>query len=476
MFKSKTDRIIILLLISAIFFSLVLYANAKDRVDFDYQKKLFDDSYVHTIDLLIADPQSFFEASQDENYVMADVLIDNEEFKNVGLRAKGNNSLHLSKEYDLLRFSFKIEFDHFQKGYSYHGLDKLSLDASFQDNSYLKTKLTYDMFETMGVPTPLTSFAKIKINGQDWGLYLAIEEVEDSFLARNFGLDHGQLYKPDYQNFNDPNLDIALCYLGDDPKLYEGIFKNARTNITNSDQKRLINILKDYHNGNFEGLDIDMILSYFTVQIFCLNWDSYIGHTGHNYFLYEDDGVMFLMPWDYNLAYGTYAFGMSEPIKDSAYLINFPIDTPAFKEVMFKRPLYHLLMQDDAIFERYHQYFEKLLNNFFANERYVLLINQYARLIEDDVKNDPTAFCSFEDHQLALKTLERWCELRYQSIKGQLDGSLPSTISTLQEYPERSIEVDLDIRDLGDFEDLENCPNRERSKAILRSLSLKSTS
>ena len=41
---------------------------------------------------------------------------------------------------------------------SYHGLDKLSLDSSFQDNSYLKTWLAFDIMEFLGVPTPLRSF------------------------------------------------------------------------------------------------------------------------------------------------------------------------------------------------------------------------------------------------------------------------------------------------------------------------------
>ena len=178
----------------------------------------------------------------------------------IGIFFKGNNSLHLTNEYGLYRYSFKIEFDHFQNGYSYHGLDKLSLDASFQDNSYLKTKLSYEMFEMMGVVSPLTSFVFVSINGNDFGLYLAIEEIEDSFLARNFGYNHGQLYKPDYRNFEDPNLDIGLNYIGEDPKLYPGIFDNARTNITLADKKRLIKILKAYHENDYSGLEINLII------------------------------------------------------------------------------------------------------------------------------------------------------------------------------------------------------------------------
>ena len=41
----------------------------------------------------------------------------------------------------------------------------------------------------------------ITVNGEPWGLYLAVEGVEDSFLRRNYGTDHGDLYKPDSLSF-----------------------------------------------------------------------------------------------------------------------------------------------------------------------------------------------------------------------------------------------------------------------------------
>lgn len=117
--------------------------------------------------------------------------------------AKGNNSLHLTEDYGLYRYSLKLEFDQYRDGGNYYGLDKFSLDASFQDNSYLKTCMTYDMMEFMGVPTPLCSFVQVTVNGEDWGLFLAIEEPEEAFARRNFGNDHGILYKPDYRSLND---------------------------------------------------------------------------------------------------------------------------------------------------------------------------------------------------------------------------------------------------------------------------------
>lgn len=44
---------------------------------------------------------------------------------------------------------------------------------------------------------PLCSYAYITVNGEEWGLYLAVEGVEESFLERNYGDGSGELYKPD---------------------------------------------------------------------------------------------------------------------------------------------------------------------------------------------------------------------------------------------------------------------------------------
>ena len=115
-----------------------------------YVSRLFDDRRVHQIDLQVEDWAAFVEHAPEEEYLPCTVVIDGEEFRQVGLRAKGNNSLSLTEEYGLSRYSLKLEFDHFLDGGTYHGLDKFSLDASFQDNSYLKTYLAYDMMDAMG--------------------------------------------------------------------------------------------------------------------------------------------------------------------------------------------------------------------------------------------------------------------------------------------------------------------------------------
>lgn len=77
----------------------------------DYASRLFDNSYVHLIDIKINDWERFLETASEEEYTECDVEIDGELFSSVGLRAKGNNSLRLVEEYGLDRYSLKLEFD-----------------------------------------------------------------------------------------------------------------------------------------------------------------------------------------------------------------------------------------------------------------------------------------------------------------------------------------------------------------------------
>ena len=456
--------LVVALMITAV---LSVWASVQEEngVAMAYETRLFDDTRVHTIDITIDDWGALIEEAQEERYVPCTMTIDDEVFRQVGIRAKGNNSLRLTSEYELTRYSLKVEFDHYLPQGNYHGLDKLSLDASFQDNSYLKTVLAFDMMRFMGVPTPLCSYAWVRVNGEDWGLFLAVEECEEAFASRNFGWDHGVLYQPDYRSLNDENADVALRYIDEQPSSYPNIFDHAKTPMVHSDQRRLIEALRKLSQGEVTtAVHTDEVLRYFVVQVFVMNWDSYLGHTGHNYILYEEEGRLWMLPWDYNLAFGTYALGMSDPIRDPNVLINYPIDTPAEGSIMRQRPLYHELMKEDALFAQYHSLFSSFLADYFDSGRFEALLQEKEALIAPYVKKDPTAFCSYADHQLAVDTLRQVCQKRKESIQGQLEGRYPSTLAQQQAQPDVGVDAAMiDLRALGDFDDLRNAKERQQA-------------
>ena len=423
----------------------------------EYSRRLFDDSYVHTLDIRIGDWDAFLAAATEENYTECDVEIDGEVFSSVGLRAKGNNSLRLVNEYGLERYSLKIEFDHFQDGNTYYGLDKLSLDSSYQDNSYMKNYLAYDMMDYMGVPSPLCSYVWVTVNGEDWGLFLAVEEPEEAFARRNYGADHGKLYKPDYRSLEAENRDVALQYTTEDPADYDNIFRNAKFESNAEDQARLIGALKTLSEGTDlkSAVNVDEVLRYFAVQVFVVNLDSYLGRTGHNYFLYEEDGIISMLPWDYNLAFATYSLGMPDPINDAELYVNYPIDTPASGEIMTNRPLYHNLMKNEEYFAKYHAYFDEFIREYFESGYFVKKTAETVKMISPYVKKDPTAFCSYEDYLTAVRTITDFCMLRAESVRGQLSGEIPSTIRGQQEDTESRVDAsEVWLPDMGEIADL----------------------
>lgn len=85
-------------------------------------------------------------------------------YENVAIRGKGNTSLTQVEQYGNSRYSFKVEFDHYDNALNYYGLDKLSLNNLIQDNTMLKDYLCYQLMGSFGVDAPLCCFVYITVN------------------------------------------------------------------------------------------------------------------------------------------------------------------------------------------------------------------------------------------------------------------------------------------------------------------------
>ena len=439
-----------------------------------YEERLFDNTKVHTIDIVMDDWDGFIASATSEEYYDATLVIDGETFKNTAIRGKGNTSLSMVSSMDSERYSFKVEFDHYDDALSYHGLDKLSLNNLIQDATMMKDYLAYTLMKEAGAAAPLCSFVYITVNGEDWGLYLAVEGIEESFLERNFGADYGELYKPDSTNmgggrengreFNmedavkretragesaqkatEPQMpevgdidiskmpegfdlsqipaheggaggrgaaDVKLQYIDDQAESYANIWNNAKTSITAADQTRLIQSLKKLSSGeDIESVvDVDAVIRYFAVHNYVCNGDSYTGSMIHNYYLYEKDGKMTMLPWDYNLAFGSFQGGNAQSA------VNTPIDSPVSGGEASDRPMWNWIAADETYTAQYHQYYEEFLNTVPVEG---IIENAYT-LIRPYVASDPTAFYTAEEFEKGVEALRRFCTLRSESIAMQL--------------------------------------------------------
>lgn len=149
-----------------------------DAAETDYGGNLFDTSKVHAIDIRM-DPEDWndlLERPLEKIKYKTDITVDGEETKNVSCATKGNSSLiSAKKRFDNGRYSLKLDFGKFEKEQRFHGIRKLSLNNSFSDPTYMKDYMCYTMFRRSGVDAPLCSYAWVTVNGEDYGLFLAVE-------------------------------------------------------------------------------------------------------------------------------------------------------------------------------------------------------------------------------------------------------------------------------------------------------------
>lgn len=459
------DRVCILAIIAALLISILFMNGASLGIQaaaqtMGYEDRLFDTSRVHTIDIVMDDWDTFVQTAASEEYAVCSVVIDGEAFHNVGIRGKGNTSLRTVSTMDSERYSFKIEFDQYDSTKTYHGLDKLSLNNLIQDNTMMKDYLVYQMMNAFGVAAPLCSYVYITVNGADWGLYLAVEAVEESFLQRNYGSHYGQLYKPDSTDLGggrgngrdfdfeslmaspeaDPSggagpempaqggmdrngnmgggmgmgsSDTRLQYTDDQISSYAAIFDNAKTAVTSADRQRLIASLKALSEGSDPEavLFAEDVIRYFVVHNYVVNADSYTGSMIHNYYLYEQDGRLAMIPWDYNLAFGTFQGGSADS------MVNDAIDSP-LSVTGSGRPMIDWIFAGEESTDLYHRYFREFLDTVDP----AAIIAQAKALIAPYVEKDPTKFCTYAEFETGVDTLEAFCALRSQSVARQLEG------------------------------------------------------
>lgn len=478
------------LCLCAVAFSGPLAAWAGDKgIAQEYETALFDTSSILSVNIQMdeADWNDMLENATAETYYQCNVEVNGTMFYQVGIRPKGNTSLSAIANDDTTdRYSFKLEFDHYVDGQTCFGLDKLILNNNYADATNLKEALIYDMYQYLGADASLYNYAKISLNGEYWGVYLALEGVEDSFQLRNYGTESGELYKPesmgvgggkaqerpdgmpegtedgkDFGNGRPPDApnqtDAAenaepgqrpegdaeppggmgrnsggadLNYTDDDLDSYETIWDGEVTKTNQADHERVVKALKNIAEGNDleTYMDIDNLLRYMAVHVFSVNEDSLSGMMAHNYYLYESDGKLSLIPWDYNLALGGMGGGRpggsgeTEESSGATSVVNSPIDD-AFSGTDF----FDTLLENETYHSQYEAYLQQLVSEYINGGGFDAFYERVRSQIDELVETDPTAFYSYDEYETAAETLYQVVKLRGQSIQGQLDGTIPST-------------------------------------------------
>jgi len=360
------------------------------------------------------------ENAEMESYVTADITYNGLTFSDIAIRAKGNSSLKSVASSDSDRYSFKIDFNYYVGDQSFYGITKLNLNNIFGDASYMREYIAYEALESLDSVASRTTYVELYINDVYFGLYLAVEDVNDDFLYDNYESNDGELYKPEMSGGSD------LDYIDDSSDSYNGIEPDDGSESDNED---IIDFMQAIESGeNLEEIfNVDGFLKYLAVSTFTVNMDSYQGGMYHNYYLYNDDGYFEWIPWDLNMAFNGF------PAMTDEEAINLLIDEPVIGE-MSGYPLIETILSDENNMEIYHGYLEELMSNYFGNDNFSNRVDDIYGMIDSYVEEDPTSFYTYdefvskvyESNESTMSILDFVSE-RTDSVMDQLSGAIAST-------------------------------------------------
>jgi len=344
---------------------------------------VFDDSIVRRLDITISAEQyqatkdnledilgggggggggGGLDDSEEPMYVPVTVDYNGHTWWNVGMRYKGNSSLHSAYRMGIEKYAFRFNFDKFEDDHPeinnqrFYGFKKMTFSNGFKDNSLIRDKVAADIFRAAGVPAARGTFIRIYVDYGDgpkfFGIYTMIEDPSDEMLTTQFDDDSGNLYKPEgygatWQEFvaddfaKKTNEDAADW--SDIMAAIDALHQNT------SDRDSWRNQLESIFN-------VDAFLRCLAINQLMVNWDSY-GQMDHNYYVYgdpSDGGRLVWFPWDLNESMLTSGPG------GSSFATSLLLDT-----VTDEWPLIRYILDDTLYADRYRSYLTEALDGAF---------------------------------------------------------------------------------------------------------------
>ncbi|MFC2130470.1 CotH kinase family protein [Bacteroidota bacterium] len=362
---------VIFILSSFTAFSQELY-NADKVINMELQ--FYDNNY-----------KELLEQNKEEKIEIPALLIveDTLYIDSVGVRYKGNSSYNIQND----KKSFNISINAYIEDQRLWGYKTLNLNNGFVDPTFMRERIANQIFSKY-LPALKTGYVYLNVNGEEYGLYSNVQQINKDFIGEWYDSKAGNVYKGDPRG--------ELSWKGNDPELYKSAYEKKTNEDENdwSDLVELINVINnstDLENELPQVLNADRALWYFALCNVFVNLDSYI-FSSHNYYLYNNPatGKFDILPWDLNEAFGV-----------------FPPDLPFNKEVFppvdlkapNKTPLLKQMLSNSAFLRIYFAHYRTILKEYFNEEAIVDIIDEIRPVINDYVQSDPMKLYSFSQYQ-----------------------------------------------------------------------------
>ncbi len=393
---------------------------------------LYDDALVRQVYLDF--PQADFWAKLKTNFtnkidLPAKMTVDGVEYDSVGVRFKGATSYSMVSNSD--KKSFNITLD-YVKDQNIMGYQTLNLNNSFDDASFMREVL-YQHCIRAYIPAAKSNYVNLNINGQNWGLYPNVQQLNTDYLKEWFLSKKGTNWRADRPagatggggmggGWGDGTA--ALNFLGTDTAEYKKYYDLKSSYKTDPWQDLITTAqaLQNVTEANWETtlaplLDIDRTLWFLACEIAFADDDSYVFKGKMDYFCYWEAETGRITPLEYD---GNSAFWAQGTTWSAFYNATKP-----------NYPLLNKLLAIPELRQRYLAHLRTLLDEILKPTAIDPLIDGYFAQIDALVSADPKKIYTYAQFKSGVTSLKTWVTTRRNSLLAntEVSQSAPEILS-----------------------------------------------
>ena len=148
---------------------------------------LYDPAVLRTFDISFHDANwlELLRANYaSETNILADVVVDGVSYPDVGVRIRGNTS-YTALPAGSEKFSLKLEMDFVDPDQELLGYDTVNLNNGFHDPTFSR-EVVYNNYVAQFIPNPRANHALVTLNGQNWGVYVNVQQPDKRMLRDYF--------------------------------------------------------------------------------------------------------------------------------------------------------------------------------------------------------------------------------------------------------------------------------------------------
>lgn len=325
-------------------------------------------------------------------YIKADLRHDGKLYRDVGVRFRGNSSWLGVVGKD--KKPFKISMDEFVPGQRLKGYRTINLNNNFLDPSMMREPLSYWVLRKF-MPASGCNFAKLSINGKNWGLYVNAQQINSDFLPQWFDDTDGVRYRGEWIDGEKDQTKTGLTWLGSNNTSYQRFYQ-IKTESAPDPWTPLVRMIDKLNNSGSaiavnlpKELDVDGAIRYVVGCNLLPLHDSYTHFVAHNYWMYRDPkhSRFHIIPWDLNNSLGCY------PFQSTAQSINLD---PFYKSNKPEYPLVQRILANPDWKKRYAAHFRRILREGYDLSILKPKLDQWRRLLDTEMRNDPKKLYNYQ--------------------------------------------------------------------------------